>query len=159
MISAMCRAAYLETYAAVFPYATKYHLLFPSNLDLYSLGRVKAKCHSFADRPLWQECPWWQSCPYYWVRRGWGRAGSPGKLWLPSFSAATYTGDPSNKSIMQLWTYFMSLAADETGIGFCPYVGTFPLMVKWDRTLLVDAVLEYLQCVISFSYFTLRPAM
>lgn len=73
--------------------------------------------------------------------------------------AAAYMGDPSNKSIVQLSTYFISLATDETVIEFCPYVGTFPSMEKWGHALRVDAVLECLQCVMNFSYFTLRPAV
>lgn len=64
MISQGCaRAAYLETYAAVFPYAIKYNLLFPSNLALYSLGHIKAKCHAFAARSLRQACSSSKSCP------------------------------------------------------------------------------------------------
>lgn len=51
-LSGVCRAAYLETYAAVFPYAIKYNLLFPSDLGLLLPGHVKAKCHAFAARSL-----------------------------------------------------------------------------------------------------------
>lgn len=39
-------------YVVVFSHAIKYNLLFPSNLGLYSLGYVKAKCLAFAARSL-----------------------------------------------------------------------------------------------------------
>lgn len=84
-LSGVCRAVYLETYAAVFPYAIKYNLLFPSNLGLYSLGHIKAKCHAFAAKSLQQECPWWKSCPYYWVWSGLETADSARKRWLSIF--------------------------------------------------------------------------
>jgi len=57
-----------------------------------------------------------------WLGRSWLHRQA---LALPLSLPAAYKGDPSNKSIMRLWTYFISLTADETVIEFCPYVGTF----------------------------------
>lgn len=51
--SGVCRAAYLRLISVVvFSHAIKYNLLFLSNVSLYSLGHVKAKCHAFAARSL-----------------------------------------------------------------------------------------------------------
>lgn len=91
-----------------------------------------------------------------WLGESWLRRQA---LALHLSLAAAYMGDPSNKSIAQLCMYFISLATDETVIEFCPYVGPFPSMEKQGHALLVDAVLEYLQHVMNFSYFTLRPAL
>lgn len=62
-----------------------------------------------------------------WLGESWLRKQA---LALHLSLAAAYMGDPSNKSITQLWTYFVSLATDEIVIEFCPFVGTFPSMEK-----------------------------
>lgn len=125
-LSGVCKAAHVEIYASTFPYAIKYSFLFPANMGLYSVGYLRPNvtpllldlCNKDAH----------EGCPAFIIEHG--KAGSKAALAtsLCSLSlAAFYTGDLWNKRITQLWACFMSLTIDETGILFCPYVGTIPL--------------------------------